>query len=109
MVDRRGGFLSAGDAISFLWENEPANELTLSRYRKVAMRLKSILAEFGIEEIMESINGLRRVVPEKFNCDYFDYVDATPETRGHFPGAYLANYSWAESTLSILEEMSIKE
>jgi|GEM_PF-1963063 len=109
MVDRRGGFLSAGDAISFLWENEPANELTMSRYRKVAMRLKSILAEFGIEEIIESINGLRRVIPEKFSCDYYDYVDATPEVRGHFPGAYLTNYSWAESTLSVLEEMSIKE
>ena len=108
LVDRRGGFLSAGDAISFLWEDEPANELTMSRYRKVAMRLKSILAEFGIENILESINGLRRVVPEKFDCDYYDYVSASPQSRGHFPGAYLTNYSWGESTLSVLEEMNDK-
>ncbi len=108
MVDRRGGFLSASDAISFLWEDEPANELTMSRYRKVAMRLKTILAEFGIEDILESINGLRRVIPEKFDCDYYDYVSASAKNRGHFPGAYLTNYSWGENTLSILEEMNGK-
>ncbi|MEX1308524.1 MAG: diguanylate cyclase [Eubacteriales bacterium] len=106
LVDRRGGFLSASDAISFLWEDEPANELTLSRYRKVAMRLKSILADFGIEDIIESINGLRRVIPEKFECDYYAFVSTDAKNRAHFPGAYLTNYSWGENTLSILEEMS---
>ena len=108
LVDRRGGFLSASEAISFLWEDEPANELTMSRYRKVAMRLKSILAEFGIEDILESVNGLRRVVPEKFGCDFYEYVASGAESRMHFPGAYLTNYSWGENTLSYLEELSEK-
>ena len=39
LVDRRGGFVSSEEAIGFLWENEPANPVTLARYRKVALRL----------------------------------------------------------------------
>lgn len=106
LVDRRGGFLSAGEAISFLWENEPADALIMSRYRKVAMRLKNILTQFGIEDIIESKNGLRRVVPERFDCDYYRFLSGRAEYRHLFTGAYLANYSWSEDTLSMLEELA---
>ena len=108
LVDRHGGFLSASEAISFLWEDDPADELTMARYRKVAMRLKNILAEFGIEGIIESKNGLRRIVPEKIDCDYYKYLSGRPEYRHLFTGAYLTNYSWGESTLSMLTEMGGK-
>ena len=43
LVDRRGGFVTSEEAISFLWEDEDANPVTLARYRKVALRLKNIL------------------------------------------------------------------
>ena len=59
LVDRRGGYVSSEEAISFLWEDEPANPVTLARYRKVALRLKNILDEYGISEIVESVNGKR--------------------------------------------------
>jgi len=108
LVDRRGGFMSASEAISFLWEDEPADMITKSRYRKVAMRLKNILSEYGIEDIIENSNGLRRIVPEKVSCDYYDYLSGHPESEHPFMGAYMSNYSWGESTLSMLEQMNIK-
>ncbi len=42
------------EAIGFLWENEPASAVTLARYRKVALRLKNILEEYGISDIIET-------------------------------------------------------
>lgn len=102
LVDRRGGFISSEDAISFLWEDEPVNSVTLARYRKVALRLKNILEEYGITDIMESVDGKRRIVPEKVRCDLYDYLSGLHEHASLFKGSYLTNYSWGEMTLGEL-------
>lgn len=102
LVDRRGGFVSSEDAISYLWEDEPANPVTLARYRKVALRLKNILEEYGIADIVESVNGKRRLVTDKVRCDLYDYLSGQPEFAQLFKGSYLTNYSWGENTLAEL-------
>ena len=99
LVDRRGGFVSSEEAISFLWEEEAANSVTLARYRKVALRLKNLLEEYGVSDIVESVNGKRRIVAEKVQCDLYDYLSGQTEL---FKGSYLTNYSWAETTLGEL-------
>ena len=103
LVDRRGGFVSSEEAISFLWEDAPADQLMFSRYRKVALRLKKTLEEYGITDAVESVNGKRRIVPERVNCDLFDYLSGKEEHSQLFKGSYLSNYSWAETTLAELQ------
>ena len=102
LVDRKGGYITSEEAISFLWEDEPANTVTLSRYRKVALRLKNTLEEYGILDIMETVDGKRRVVMENVQCDLYDYLSGREEYSQLFKGSYLTNYSWAETTLSEL-------
>ncbi|MBR6382967.1 MAG: PAS domain-containing protein [Lachnospiraceae bacterium] len=102
LIDRRGGFVTSEEAIGFLWEDEPASTLTLSRYRKVALRLKNTLEEYGVSDIVESIDGKRRIVTEKVKCDLFDYLSGKEEYAKDFKGSYLNNYSWAETTLGEL-------
>ena len=102
LVDRRGGYLSSAEAIAYLWENEPANQLTLTRLRKVAMYLKRSLEEAGVADIIEFRGSMRRIVPERVQCDYYDFL--LREGEASFPGNYMSNYSWAESTLANLLE-----
>lgn len=102
LVDRRGGFITSEEAIGFLWEDEPANAVTLARYRKVALRLKNILEEHGIADIVESVNGKRRLAAEKVQCDLYDYLSGKQEFAQLFKGSYLTNYSWGENTLAEL-------
>ena len=102
LVDRKGGFVSSEEAIAFLWEDEPANTLTLSRYRKVALRLKNTLEEYGVSDILETVNGKRRIVTEKVKCDLYDYLSGKKEYSQTFKGSYLTNYSWSENTLGEL-------
>ncbi|MBQ8833532.1 MAG: PAS domain-containing protein [Oscillospiraceae bacterium] len=102
LVDRRGGFVSSEEAISFLWEDEPANSVTLARYRKVALRLKNLLEEYGIGGIVESVNGKRRLVTERVRCDLYDYLSGREEYAQLFKGSYLTNYTWGETTLAEL-------
>ncbi|MCR5742325.1 MAG: PAS domain S-box protein [Lachnospiraceae bacterium] len=102
LVDRKGGFVSSEEAIGFLWEDEPVSALTLSRYRKVALRLKSTLEEYGIAGIVESVDGKRRIVMDKVDCDLYNYLSGKSEYAQLFKGSYLTNYSWGEMTLGEL-------
>ena len=102
LVDRKGGYVTSEEAIGFLWEDSPADSLTLSRYRKVALRLKNTLEEYGISGIIESVNGKRRIVPDRVQCDLYDYLSGKEEYSALFKGSYLTNYSWAENTLAEL-------
>ena len=97
-----GGYVASEEAISFLWEDEPVNTVTLSRYRKVALRLKNTLEEYGISDIMEAVDGKRRIVMEKVQCDLYHYLSGKEEYAQLFKGSYLTNYSWSETTLGEL-------
>ena len=102
LVDRRGGYVSSEEAIGFLWEDEPVNSVTLARYRKVALRLKNILAEYGIPDVVEAVDGKRRIVAERVQCDLYEYLSGGEESAQLFKGSYLTNYSWGENTLAEL-------
>lgn len=102
LVDRKGGYVSSEEAIGFLWEDEPANTVTLSRYRKVALRLKKTLEEYGISDVIETVDGKRRIVMEKVDCDLYNYLSGKEEYAQLFKGSYLTNYSWGETTLGEL-------
>ena len=102
LVDRKGGFVSSEEAIGYLWPDETANTVTMSRYRKVALRLKNILIEYGVLDIIESVDGKRRIVPENVQCDLYDYLSGKKEFAQNFKGNYLTNYSWGEFTLGEL-------
>ena len=99
LVDRRGGFVGSRDAIGYLWEDETANKVTLARYRKVAMRLRAILEEHGIEDIVETSQRNRRIDTDRVRCDLFDYLWGGPDYAQSFKGMYMSDYSWSEFTL----------
>ena len=104
LVDRRGGYVTADEAISLLWEDEPASPVVLARYRKVALRLKNTLEEYGVSQIVESVNGKRRVSAEYVDCDLYRYLSSPQENASLFHGSYLTNYSWGEVTLGELTD-----
>lgn len=102
LVDRRGGYITSEEAIGFLWEDEPVSPVTLARYRKVALRLKNTLEEYGISDVVESVDGKRRIVMENVKCDLYDYLSGNEKDSQLFKGSYLTNYSWGETTLAEL-------
>lgn len=102
LVDRKGGYVTSEEAIGFLWEDEPANTVTMARYRKVALRLKNTLEEYGITDVVESVDGKRRIVMEKVQCDLYSFLYGKEADSQLFKGSYLINYSWGETTLGEL-------
>lgn len=103
LIDRKGKFVSAGEIISCLWEDEPVGENTQSRCRKAAYHLRRILAAYGLHDLLESTpKGYRRIRTEMIDCDLYHYLDGEEAYLKRFRGAYMSDYSWAEQTLTML-------
>ena len=100
LVDRKGSFVANPYFISCLWENEPYSEKVQGRCRQTAYRLMETLKQYGIEHIIEKVDGRRRIIPEMVDCDYFNYIRGKQVPGQQFNGAYLSDYSWGEATLS---------
>ena len=103
LIDRQGKFVSSGEIISCLWEDESVNENTQSRCRKAVYHLRRILAAYGLEDLLESTpKGYRRVRTEMIDCDLYHYLNGEEAYVKRFRGAYMSDYSWAEQTLTML-------
>lgn len=102
LVDRGGSFVSNSYIISCLWEDEPYGERVQSRCRQAAFRLMKTLEKYGVSDIVEVSNGRRRIVPERVQCDYFDFLWGERSARRYFSNAYMSDYSWGEVRLSEL-------
>lgn len=105
LIDRNGGTLTTEEAISLLWEDEPAGEKQMARYRRLAARLKETLQEAGIEDILISRHGVRSIDTSKVTCDYWEVLNGNEEYRETFQGTYMLNYTWAEETAAYLEQL----
>jgi len=71
LVDRNGGSVSSGLAISLLWEDKPDDEKTKALYRMTLKRLREILAMGGIDFILSAEGSAKYIKPDMFTCDYY--------------------------------------
>lgn len=107
LVDRRGGYITPSEIIAFLWEDESANKATLARCRKVVLLLRNTLREYGLENLVESQKGARRLNTNLVNCDLYNYLSGQPEYAHLFKGSYMLNYSWGEFSIAELENFQM--
>lgn len=107
LVDRRGGYITPAEIIGCLWEDESANKVTLARCRKVVLLLRNALKEYGLEDLMESQKGARRLNTSLVNCDLYNFLSGKPEYAHLFKGSYMLNYSWGEFAIAELENFKI--
>jgi hypothetical protein len=106
LIDRNGGTLSTSDAISYLWEDEEANERVANRYRKLAMNLKNTLKKYGIDHILVNNHGIRSIDVNALTCDYYEMLNGNQKYQQMFHNVYMEDYSWAEDTLATLWQYS---
>jgi hypothetical protein len=102
LIDRNGGTISTTEAVSYLWEDEAADERVCNRYRKLAMSLKKTLESYGIDNILITQKGVRSVDVTALQCDYYEYLAGNEKFIKMFHNAYMSDYSWSEETLARL-------
>lgn len=100
LIHQRGEWISVNELAAELFEDLD-EERAKNSLRSYMSRLKAQLSKEGIGDIIEQTYGKVRVNQEKFECDYYQYLDGDTDL---FAGSYMKKYSWAESTFATMIE-----
>ena len=53
-----------------------------------------------------SFRGNKRVDSQFFDCDLYDLLEGKKESKEHYIGEYLLDYSWAENRTAQLDKFT---
>lgn len=89
---RRGASCTNQEILAALWE-DGSHESYLRDLRK---DLLSVLKEVGCEDIIEVKRGQMAIIPDRVDCDYFQWLDGIVSGINAYHGEFMSQYSWVE-------------
>lgn len=102
LVDREGGTVTTDQIIGTLWENRPNDEATQSLCSKIGKTLINELKKYGVEDIIVSGRGIKRLNTDLLECDLYRLLQREQDAQDAFAGDYMLEYSWAEARMASL-------
>lgn len=98
LVDRNGTLCSFREIMAILFEDDDGHENYLKSLRR---DLLEAFTQAGHRDVIVTQKGSIGIVPEKIDCDYFDWLQG--KNTSTFMGEYMMQYSWAETTCARLD------
>lgn len=95
LIDRNGALLSFKEIMVGIFEEDGKD----SYLRNLKSDLIMTFGLLGLENIFAQDWGKIGVIPDKINCDYYDYLNGD---KDKFKGEYMSQYSFAETTFANL-------
>lgn len=96
LVDRRGLSVTTGEAYAALFEDAQDTLSGKSYFRTILHEMVNSLKRADAEEILLKERNSYAVIPEKFDCDYYRFLQGDPVAVNGFQNDYMLSYSWAE-------------
>ena len=96
LVDRKGLSVTTGEAYAVLFEDAADTLSGKSYFRTIVHEMINALKKANAEEILLKSRNSYAVIPERFDCDYYRFLQGDPEAINAFQNDYMAAYSWAE-------------
>ena len=104
LIDRRGSAVTSGELRAVLWGDAETDANTMTYLSKVKKDLLETLRQAGVEDCLKFSWGKYSVDPGKISCDYYEYLDGSPEGVRAYNGEYMAQYSWGEVQNVLLQD-----
>lgn len=96
LIDRRGLFVATAEAYAVLFEDAQDTLSGKSYFRTILHEMVNALKKAHAEEILIKTRNNYAVIPEKFDCDYYRFLQGDPAAIQAFQHDYMLSYSWAE-------------
>ncbi|MBQ7482063.1 MAG: response regulator [Lachnospiraceae bacterium] len=106
LVNNRGAQTTNGEIIASLWEDDGDPEKKLSYLRNLRQDLQNTLTRLNLEGLIIKQRGSMSIVPDRVECDLYDWLDKKKESRYQYTGDYMNQYSWPEFFHAELDEIS---
>ncbi len=102
LIDRKGSSATVAEVAAVLFEDRPYDYSVQKQVQVYIHDMMRTLKKARAEDIIVKRYNSLAVNPDKFQCDYYDFLKMKPEALNAFRGEYMANYSWAEFTAGLL-------
>lgn len=93
LVDRGKRGITRRDALDCIWEGRSGGD---SAYWACLSRLKCMLEEAGVPDLLLADGYIRYLNTDLVDCDLYRMLDGDREVIKNYQGEYLRRYSWAE-------------
>ena len=106
LVNNRGAQTTNGEIIASLWEDDGDPEKKASYLSNLRQDLQNTLNKLKLNGLILKQRGSLAIDTKKIECDMYDWIDKKQESRYHYLGDYMNQYSWAEYVHAELDEIS---
>lgn len=106
LVNNRGAQTTNGEIIASLWEDDGDPEKKLSYLRNLRQDLQNTLKKYKLEGIIQKQRGSMSIVPDRIECDLYEWLDKKKESKYQYIGDYMNQYSWPEFFHAELDELN---
>lgn len=98
LVDRNGAMCTNGELMAALWEDEENAKGRISYLKNLRTDLIKTLKKSGCEDIIVRKRGEIGIIPEKIQCDYYEWLNGSAQGINAYRGQYMEQYTWSEIT-----------
>ena len=106
LVCNRGAQTTNGEIIANLWEDDGDPDKKTSYLSNLRQDLQNTLSRLKLESIIIKQRGSMAIAADKIECDLYDWLEKKSESRYHYLGDFMNQYSWAEYLHAELDEIS---
>ena len=106
LINNRGAQTTNGEIIATLWEDDGDPEKKASYLSNLRQDLQNTFTKLKLNGILIKQRGSLAIAADRIECDLYDWLEKRQNSRYHYLGDYMNQYSWPEVMHAELDEIS---
>ena len=106
LVNNRGAQTTNGEIIANLWEDDGDPDKKLTYLSNLRQDLQNTFNRLRLTGIILKQRGSLAIAVDRIECDLYDWLEKKQESKYHYMGDYMNQYSWPEYVHAELDEIS---
>lgn len=100
IMTERGNEISNNKIFDIIWDHMPPIDPEISFFNNSVLKMKRILRDNKISDILISTSDGHMVNTSLFECDYYSWLDRKKDSPDRFNREFLLEYPWREKILN---------
>ena len=106
LINNRGAQTTNGEIIACLWEDDGDPEKKSSYLSNLRQDLQNTFTKLKLNGVILKQRGSLAIATDRIECDLYDWLEKKQESRYHYLGDYMNQYSWPEVMHAQLDEIA---
>ena len=106
LVNNRGAQTTNGEIIACLWEDDGDPEKKASYLSNLRQDLQNTFTKLRLNNLILKQRGSLAIATDRIECDLYDWLEKKQDSKYHYLGEYMNQYSWPEVMHAELDEIA---